>query len=214
VPKCHQDEDGKSVSSNMRVLSLQQGASTLSNKRAAAELASDTDFNKSDRPNKLRTEHSLGSGPSLRSPPAGSQQSSDPQPRMPAAPSHESPSDLWPSFQADHLGSGVLNKNNPPLAHPEPTDFASASPPSSPAFDTGDETTFLLQPETRPITREQLVNEVKSIYAGLVMVEKKCVQVPCLSARTLYIAYQHFLRRWIRNRVQLLINYQMNSGKR
>jgi hypothetical protein len=30
-----------------------------------------------------------------------------------------------------------------------------------------------LQPATRPITQEQLVNEVKGIYAGLVMVEKK-----------------------------------------
>jgi hypothetical protein len=29
-----------------------------------------------------------------------------------------------------------------------------------------------LQPATRPITQEQLVNEVKGIYAGLVMVEK------------------------------------------
>ena len=29
--------------------------------------------------------------------------------------------------------------------------------------------TMLLQPETRPITQEQLVNEVKGIYAGLVM---------------------------------------------
>jgi hypothetical protein len=39
------------------------------------------------------------------------------------------------------------------------------------------EVTVLLQPETRPITQEQLVNEVKGIYAGLVMVEKKCVEV-------------------------------------
>jgi hypothetical protein len=29
----------------------------------------------------------------------------------------------------------------------------------------------------RPITQEQLVNEVKGIYAGLVMVEKKCVEI-------------------------------------
>ena len=36
---------------------------------------------------------------------------------------------------------------------------------------------MLLQPETRPITHEQLVDEVKGIYAGLVMVEKKCVEV-------------------------------------
>jgi len=36
---------------------------------------------------------------------------------------------------------------------------------------------MLLQPETRPITQDQLVNEVKGIYAGLVMVEKKCVEI-------------------------------------
>ncbi|KAK5459656.1 hypothetical protein LTS15_003785 [Exophiala xenobiotica] len=36
---------------------------------------------------------------------------------------------------------------------------------------------MLLQPETRPISQEQLVNEVKGIYAGLVMVEKKCVEI-------------------------------------
>ena len=39
------------------------------------------------------------------------------------------------------------------------------------------DTSMLLQPETRPITHEQLVNEVKGIYAGLVMVERKCVEI-------------------------------------
>jgi len=39
------------------------------------------------------------------------------------------------------------------------------------------DTGMLKQPETRPITQEQLVNEVKGIYAGLVMVEKKCVEI-------------------------------------
>jgi hypothetical protein len=34
-----------------------------------------------------------------------------------------------------------------------------------------------LQPETRPISQEQLVAEVKGIYAGLVMVEAKCIEV-------------------------------------
>ncbi|ELQ35978.1 hypothetical protein OOU_Y34scaffold00674g1, partial [Pyricularia oryzae Y34] len=33
------------------------------------------------------------------------------------------------------------------------------------------------QPETRPIGQEQLVAEVKGIYAGLVMVENKCIEV-------------------------------------
>jgi len=34
---------------------------------------------------------------------------------------------------------------------------------------------LLLQPETRPISHDQLVVEVKGIYAGLVMVEAKCI---------------------------------------
>jgi hypothetical protein len=36
---------------------------------------------------------------------------------------------------------------------------------------------IVLQPETRPISQEQLVAEVKGIYAGLVMVEAKCIEV-------------------------------------
>lgn len=34
-----------------------------------------------------------------------------------------------------------------------------------------------LQPNTHKITEEQLVNEVRGIYAGLVMVEKKCIEI-------------------------------------
>jgi len=36
---------------------------------------------------------------------------------------------------------------------------------------------IILQPETRPISQEQLVAEVKGIYAGLVMVEGKCIEI-------------------------------------
>jgi hypothetical protein len=36
---------------------------------------------------------------------------------------------------------------------------------------------LLPQPDSRPISQEQLASEVKSIYAGLTMVETKCVQV-------------------------------------
>jgi len=35
----------------------------------------------------------------------------------------------------------------------------------------------LPQLETHPLTEEQLVNEVRGIYAGLVMVEKKCIEI-------------------------------------
>ncbi|CBX97298.1 hypothetical protein LEMA_P104290.1 [Plenodomus lingam JN3] len=36
---------------------------------------------------------------------------------------------------------------------------------------------LLLQPDSRPISQEQLASEVKSIYAGLTMVENKCIHV-------------------------------------
>jgi len=41
---------------------------------------------------------------------------------------------------------------------------------------------IVCQPETRPISQEQLVAEVKGIYAGLVMVEGKCIQVDAKQA--------------------------------
>lgn len=36
---------------------------------------------------------------------------------------------------------------------------------------------IIRQPETRPISQQQLVAEVKGIYAGLVLVESKCIEV-------------------------------------
>ena len=43
--------------------------------------------------------------------------------------------------------------------------------------DVDGEPEMLLQPETRPISHEQLVVEVKGIYAGLVIVEAKCIDI-------------------------------------
>ena len=42
---------------------------------------------------------------------------------------------------------------------------------------TDPEPELLLQPETRPVPYDQLIDEVKGIYAGLVMVEAKCIEV-------------------------------------
>ncbi|KAK3905590.1 hypothetical protein C8A05DRAFT_12599, partial [Staphylotrichum tortipilum] len=47
-------------------------------------------------------------------------------------------------------------------------------PPPPPIDNSGE---ILKQPETRAISQEQLVAEVKGIYAGLVMVESKCIEV-------------------------------------
>ncbi|PUU73083.1 hypothetical protein B9Z19DRAFT_1069268 [Tuber borchii] len=44
------------------------------------------------------------------------------------------------------------------------------------------ETRMVRQPETRPISPEQLIAEVKGIYAGLVMVEAKCAEVDAKQA--------------------------------
>ncbi|XPT03184.1 hypothetical protein M3J09_012285 [Ascochyta lentis] len=41
---------------------------------------------------------------------------------------------------------------------------------------------LLLQPDSRPISQEQLASEVKSIYAGLTMVETKCIHVDRVQA--------------------------------
>uniref|UniRef100_A0A0D2Y886 DNA/RNA-binding domain-containing protein n=1 Tax=Fusarium oxysporum (strain Fo5176) TaxID=660025 RepID=A0A0D2Y886_FUSOF len=43
--------------------------------------------------------------------------------------------------------------------------------------DDGSTSKMMRQPETRPISQDQLVAEVKGIYAGLVMVETKCIEV-------------------------------------
>lgn len=51
-------------------------------------------------------------------------------------------------------------------------------PPLKDATHTGTEYHEMFrQPETNPITEEQLINEVRGIYAGLVMVEKKCIEI-------------------------------------
>ncbi|KAF5639562.1 uncharacterized protein FTJAE_4900 [Fusarium tjaetaba] len=62
---------------------------------------------------------------------------------------------------------------SPPVKATRPND--SLPSPARPA--PGSESKMMQHPETRPISQEQLVAEVKSIYAGLVMVETKCIEV-------------------------------------
>ena len=57
------------------------------------------------------------------------------------------------------------------LQRPKPRESSHLS------HDTSTEPEMLLQPDTRPISHEQLVVEVKGIYAGLIMVEAKCIDV-------------------------------------
>jgi hypothetical protein len=84
------------------------------------------------------------------------------------------------------------NRNPVGVPIPKSNDVASVASDSTQSEDESrpDNKTsmMLLQPESNPITQEQLVNEVKGIYAGLIMVEKKCVEACCTVPvlRTIY----------------------------
>jgi hypothetical protein len=86
---------------------------------------------------------------------------------------------IWKHFQKEHpteipsLVQEKVTKFTRILAGLEPT-----STNNSPVrYLAPEERQILDQPQTRPISQEQLVAEVKGIYAGLVMVEGKCIQV-------------------------------------
>jgi hypothetical protein len=108
----------------------------------------------------------------------------------------ESPPHSKRSKSTHNINSNAFNR---PQARPQPSAIAQLveadqpqaldEPPGSPAGDRDaeiqdSEPTLLLQPETRRITQEQLINEVKGIYAGLVMVEKKCVEITQARAKS------------------------------
>ena len=87
-----------------------------------------------------------------------------------------------PQVQQILSDSGKQGKQSHPLERNR-EDNSSESPPedefpgNEPAEGPGNDPEMLLQPETRPISPEQLVVEVKGIYAGLVMVEAKCIDI-------------------------------------
>ncbi len=72
-----------------------------------------------------------------------------------------------PDMDSEYWGSGPDKSRTVPSGQP------ALSPSSEGDMDL--EPILLLQPESRPISHDQLVVEIKGIYAGLVMVESKCV---------------------------------------
>ena len=72
-------------------------------------------------------------------------------------------------------------KESQKLLRPETEQMLSGGEDSPPVDDLPEgseaDPEMLLQPDTRPISHEQLVVEVKGIYAGLVMVEAKCIDI-------------------------------------
>ncbi|KAF3066258.1 hypothetical protein CFAM422_009350 [Trichoderma lentiforme] len=82
----------------------------------------------------------------------------------------------------------TLGQRSRPLSHTKPNQHKMEEPDPEPGPEADVEaddsytedpsvSQLIRQPETRPISQEQLVAEVKGIYAGLVMVESKCIEV-------------------------------------
>lgn len=134
----------------------------------------------------LKREGSRSQSPSKRSkaPPAEETANFDPRPRQigtlwtpgdePPRPSRPDKSNVAPQ-QRLRVSSSSSHARAPP--RPGPAGSGSAAQRSQ-SNSVEDQTSVLVkQPETRPISGEQLVAEVKGIYAGLVMVESKCIEV-------------------------------------
>ncbi|KAH8591838.1 hypothetical protein B0O99DRAFT_744095 [Bisporella sp. PMI_857] len=76
--------------------------------------------------------------------------------------------------------SPCRGSESPPPRRSSPSHILSSRPAASmqdPAGQPEEIYDIIMQPETRPISQEQLVAEVKGIYAGLVMVEAKCIEI-------------------------------------
>ena len=73
----------------------------------------------------------------------------------------------------------ILEESQKPikLGTEQPLSGGDTPPEDEPPEGSEAEPEMLLQPDTRPISHEQLVVEVKGIYAGLVMVEAKCIDI-------------------------------------
>jgi hypothetical protein len=89
--------------------------------------------------------------------------------------------DSWGRPQPSTVSSGAQHYGPPrqphepgvlPMSQQSIRDRSVITMPVDPRFPD-----MLMQPDSRPISQEQLSAEVKSIYAGLVMVESKCIHV-------------------------------------
>lgn len=93
---------------------------------------------------------------------------------LPTSPSldHPTPS-CDPEFRPDVSETGA----NPRKPDGQMLASAGSSPGDDDPGSPEREPEMLLVPETRPISHEQLVIEAKGIYAGLIMVEAKCIDI-------------------------------------
>jgi hypothetical protein len=90
-------------------------------------------------------------------------------PRNVNVPTQQQQQQQQPGLQGSREGGKIMILNN--------MQTQTQQPQSSHTEEDDDIPRMVPQPETRPISPEQLVIEVKGIYAGLMMVETKCSEV-------------------------------------
>lgn len=77
--------------------------------------------------------------------------------------------------QSDLQSRGFQGVDGSEKSHLSESTYQSKSKP--PSCESYKPSGMFLQPEAHIITEDQLINEVRAIYAGLVMVEKKCIDI-------------------------------------
>jgi hypothetical protein len=88
---------------------------------------------------------------------------------------HLSPAENIPEEKGYHMGEGQRKTTSSSSRLCQPASAALARNTNSGGD--GRFPTMVMQPDWRPISQEQLSAEVKSIYAGLVVVESKCIHI-------------------------------------
>ncbi|KAF5582794.1 hypothetical protein FPCIR_9322 [Fusarium pseudocircinatum] len=81
-----------------------------------------------------------------------------------------------PTCRSPLSPSNYVKSDSPPIT-PRRLAKDTARNDSLPSPASSSESKMMRDPESRPISQEELVAEVKAIYAGLVMVETKCIEV-------------------------------------
>ncbi|KAF9776804.1 hypothetical protein IL306_004950, partial [Fusarium sp. DS 682] len=84
---------------------------------------------------------------------------------------------VQPKSQGQGRAVSLGSPRQGPTKANRPTQPTTQQPPRPSSNDDDSTSKMMRQPETRPISQDQLVAEVKGIYAGLVMVETKCIEV-------------------------------------
>ncbi|KAI8680008.1 EST1-DNA-bind domain-containing protein [Fusarium keratoplasticum] len=165
--------------------SAKPDASLNNRKRQAGETPASNNIAEPDDTREAKRRSPPPTNPQTPSSPSNNRSRARNDPRIDQGRPHKNTSgrQLWtsedgiPSKTPQNQGRAVpiASQRQPPSNQNNPITAPQSSP--QPGQDDDNTSVMIPQPETRPISQDQLVAEVKGIYAGLVMVETKCIEV-------------------------------------